>query len=241
MRWFLFKFSKNFHMSIQIHIFAMDYKIPFPRVFFFFCMCVEIEMLMNGTHFQTKSHDDINSSKHPFSEDCFYSTKKQAVTILLTPKISSLPWWDRFVLFYFVLKSVQGLLLTGTCHQRKDQQIFFLKKKSARISIEHNIDLGTSILFIVCLLSLTVLSGWAIDVSLFVSPRASQKDQQIWSTFLLYKRKLYNSPLKCFAKSNLWTSLEHKIFSQTFLILWIHIYLTETYMELTINIFQALF
>ena len=129
MRWLLFKFSKHFQMSMQLHIFAMYYKITFPRVFFFFfCMCVEIEMLMNGTHFQTKSHDDINSSKHPFSEDCFYSTKKQAVTILLTPKISPLPWWDRFVLFYFVLKSVQGLLLTGTCHQRKDQQIFFLKK-----------------------------------------------------------------------------------------------------------------
>lgn len=59
--------------------------------FFFFGMCVEIEMLMNDTHFQTKSHDDINISKHPFSEDCFHSTKKEAVTILLTPKTSPLP------------------------------------------------------------------------------------------------------------------------------------------------------
>lgn len=91
MRWLLFKFFKHFQMSMQLQIFAMDYKIPFPRFFFFLSMCVEIETLMNDTHFQTKSHDDINISKHSFSEDCFHSTKKEAVTILLTSKTSALP------------------------------------------------------------------------------------------------------------------------------------------------------
>ena len=36
MRWLIFKFFKHFQMSMQLQIFAMDYKIPFPRVFFFF-------------------------------------------------------------------------------------------------------------------------------------------------------------------------------------------------------------